>query len=91
MSGRSPNELVVFAGVAPGDTRAVIAGAVDEAVWEVMPEDEWQELRRKVIDASGMDTGDYEWRDVRLQVDADALVDAVTPRTLQAEVKESSS
>lgn len=79
----------VVAGTAPGDSRPTVACALDEAIWEVMSDDDWQRIRNEMLKAAGFYLHpDYEWREVVLKVNAKQLADALDTPVLKAETRD---
>lgn len=79
----------VVAGTAPGDSRPTVACAIDEAIWEVISDDDWLTQRTKMMEAAGLlNHPDYEWREVVLKVDSQQLLDALDTPVVRAQVSD---
>jgi hypothetical protein len=69
-----------------GEGQPTVVGAISRSTWEIFGEEEWENMRRRSIDALGMNDPDCEVKEVEITLDADALADAVATPTLSAEI-----
>lgn len=72
----------------PDGCPPMVVGALTESIWEVIPEEDWEKVRRGMLAASGMSPHDYtELAECVVSVDYAAFKALAEPPTLAAEVE----
>lgn len=71
----------------PDQVQPIVAGCIDETIWEVVPPEEDDKRHREWREAFDPRDGDYDWREIVVELDTATLRKLLVVPTVAGEAK----